>query len=428
MSGAITLPPAAVPDESVWQPSFGAFFHTGDNATELAHRLQAGLDVAIDTETPSVTDSFSIKCVTAAWVESGRTHTVLLDPLRRPADAAAVRTIAARARWLILHNSPFDIPGLVAAELMELRDIAKVMDTLVLARSAWPDTLVRKRLEDLAERLLGMSDFKDGLKLAQKASGLVSNEKWFREGDIHMQQYRFGAMADTVATLRIAHPLFEAAVERQLDHPFAKYGITDRGEAAALVLKAHEANRVMLRRAAIGYDINLDYLDSYVERVEIQREAARRTLEDAGLKPGVGAHLVSHLEAEGHLPAGWPRTAPTKTRPQGTLKADKDTLEEWLPDHPLAEAHRVVSDTKKILGYMEKVAARSRITGRLHPQFQMLGASATGRMSVAEPELQQFSEDARPIIVHPGGLHSIDWSSIEPALLGWMSNDWYFFV
>jgi DNA polymerase-1 len=75
---------------------------------------------------------------------------------------------------------------------------------------------------------------------------------------------------------------------------------------------------------------------------------------------------------------------------------------------------------------MEKAAARSRITGRLHPQFEILGASATGRMSVSEPELQQFSEDARPIIVHPPGMHSVDWSSIEPALLGWMARDWGF--
>lgn len=426
MTGAITLLPRAVPDDSLWQPSFGAWFHTGANARELARRIPAGADVAIDIETPSVTDSFTIKCVTAAWTENGAVQVVLLDPLRTPADAEAVRAITARAGWLILHKSSFDIPGLVAAKLLELRDIAKVMDTLVYARSAWPDTLMRKNLEALAERVLGMSDFKDGLKLAQKASGLTSNEKWFREGDVHIQQYRFGAMADTVVTLRLAHSLYEAAVSRQLDHPFSKYGCTDRSSAGELVLRAQEANRVMLRRAAIGYDVDLDYLDGYVDKVEAQREQARRVLETAGLKPGVGAHLVKHLESEGHLPSGWPRTAPTKTHPEGSLKADKDTLEEMLPAHPLADAHRIISETKKILGYMEKAAARSRITGRLHPQWEVLGASATGRMSASEPELQQFSEEARPIIVHPPGLHSIDWSSIEPALLGWMSQDWDF--
>lgn len=426
MTATIALPLYAVPDDSVWQPSFGAWFYTGRNARELVREMPAGLDVAIDIETPSVTDSFSIKCVTAAWMQNGAVQTALLDPLRRPDDAEAVRTITSRAGWLILHKSSFDIPGLVAAGLMTLDDIAKVMDTLVYARSAWPDTLIRKNLEALAERLLGLKDFKDGLKLAQKASGLTSNEKWFRDGDIHIQQYRFGAMADTVATLRIAHPLYEAAVSRQLDHPFSKYGCTDRAAAGALVLKAQEANRVMLRRAALGYDVDLDYLDGYVDKVEAQRERAKFILGEAGLRPGVGMDVVKHLDSEGHLPPDWPKTSPTKTHPSGSLKTDKETMEDFLPAHPLADAHRVVSETKKILGYMEKAAARSRITGRLHPQFEILGASATGRMSVSEPELQQFSEEARPIIIHPPGMHSIDWSSIEPALLGWMAQDWGF--
>lgn len=421
MTGAITLPPRAVPDDSVWQTSFGAWFHTGENARERARRIPAGLDVAIDIETPSVTDSFSIKCVTAAWEESGTTQAVLLDPLRVPGDAEAVRTITARAGWLILHNSPFDTPGLVAAGLLELRDIAKIMDTLVLARSAWPDTLARKNLEALADRLLGIKDLGETLKLAQKASGLTSNEKWFRDGDIHMPIYRAGAIADTVVTLRLAHPLFEAATSRQLDHPFSKYGCTDRSDAAALVLRAQEANRVMLRQAARGYDVDLDYLDAYVDKVEAQREQARITLTDAGLRPGVGMDIVKYLDASGHLPPGWPKTD------KGNFKTDKDTMEEYLPEHPLADAHRLITETKRILGYMEKAAARSRITGRLHPQFQILGASATGRMSVAEPELQQFSEEARPIILpRSQGMHSVDWSSIEPALLGWMSQDWEF--
>lgn len=426
MTGAITLPPRAVPDDSVWQPTLAAWFHTGANARELAQSIPGGAHVAIDIETPSLTDSFTIKCVTAAWRQGSGVHVVLLDPLRVPADAEAVRAITSRALWLILHKSSFDIPGLFAAGLMRSEDIAKVMDTLIYARSAWPDTLIRKTLEALAPRVLGMTDFADGLKLAQKASGLTSNEKWFRDADVHMPQYRFGAMADTLVTLRLAHPLFEAAVSRQLDHPFSKYGCTERSAAVELVLRAQEANRVLLRRAAQGYEIDLDYLDSYVDRVEAQRQRSTRTLSDAGLRPGVGMDIVKYLEAEGHLPADWPRTKPSPTRPDGTLKTDKDTMEEFLPSHPLADAHRVIAETTKILGYMEKAAARSRITGRLHPQWEILGASATGRMSASEPELQQFSAEARPIIVHPPGLTSIDWSSIEPALLGWMSQDWDF--
>lgn len=421
MSAAVALKPVPVPDDTFWYGGLGARFHTGERALEAAFACPGG-DIAIDIETPSVTDSFTIKCVTAAWEQGGEMQTVLLDPLRNSDHHYAVRTVVERSRWLVLHNSPFDVPGLVAAGLMELGHIDKVMDTLVLARQAYPDTMERKNLETLAGRVLGMSDMKDALKIAQKASGLTSNEKWFREGDIHMPAYRTGAMADTVVTLRLAHPLFEAAVDRTLDHPFARYGITDRDSASALVLRHQRANRIMLRRASRGLEVDLDYLDNYVGQVEGDREKAEKAVSDAGLRPGVGLDIIKHLDAAGALPGDWPRT------PKGALKSDKAAMER-LPDHPLAVAHRQIAHTRKVLGYMEKVAARSMVTGRLHPQFHILGASATGRMSMSEPELQQFPEEARPIILcdpDATGLHSVDWSSIEPALLGWMANDWEF--
>lgn len=416
----LILPRVSVPDEGTYVPAFGATFHTGLDALTAVERLPRGLDVAIDIETPGLADPFTIKCVTASWEQDGQCHTVLLDPSRVDTHSWATRAVCDRAAHLILHNSPFDIPGLFAAKLITSEQIAKVMDTLVLARSAWPDTLVRKGLEALVKLVLGVDELKGALKLAQRASGLTTNEKWYREGDIDMPLYRMGAMADTVMTLRLAHPLFDLAVDRQLDHPFSKYGCTTREEAAALVLREQRVNAIMLRRrAAPGLEVDLDYLDGYVERVEEERDAATRILTEAGLRPGVGADIVNHLEAQGYLPSSWPRT------PTGRLKSDKASLE-LLPGLPLAVAHRTFAHTRKVLGYMEKTAARSRITGRLHPQFHILGASATGRMSASEPELQQFPDEARPIIRSSAGMTSIDWSSIEPALLGWMSQDWGF--
>jgi DNA polymerase-1 len=411
-----------VPDDSSFSLGLGAYLHTGANAVEAAMCVPPNLNVAIDTETPSVTDSFTIKCVTAAWEHRGDTHSVLLDPLRNAEHAAAVRVICERARSLILHNSAFDIPGLVAAGLLSLSQLSKIMDTLVFARSAYPDKLTPKGLDALCDRVLGVKSSKDAMAQARKAAGWPSTDAWFAKGDIDMPVYRTGAMADTVMTLRLAHPLYEAAVERQLAYPFSTYGHTSRDTAGELVMREQRVNRIMLRRAARGMEVDLDYLDSYVGLVEVEREQSAALLRSSGLRPGVGLDIVKYLDSTGDLPSAWPRTA------KGTLKSDKDTME-LLPDHPLAAAHRVISETGKILGYMEKVAARSRVTGRLHPQFNVLGASATGRFSVSEPELQQFSEMARPIIVcdeGSRGLQSIDYTSIEPALLGWMSRDWGF--
>lgn len=421
---AVQLPAQPVPDATYWDAYLSARMFTGRPAVDAVAHLPAGTDVAIDIETPSVTDSFSIKCVTAAWDQGGVTHAVLLDPLRVPAHVQTVRTICERARWLILQNSPFDIPGLVAWEMMTLAQTSKIMDTLLLARMAWPDKMVKKGLEALAHRVLGINDLKDGLKTAQKASGLTSNEKWFRHGDVAMPTYRTGAMSDTVVTLRLAYPLFELAVDRQLDHPFARYGHNDRNTAGELVSRMLRVNRVMLRRSARGYHVDLDYLDGYVESVQRDRERAERTLEDAGIRPGNGLDLVTLLERNGELPPGWPRTEKTQK-----LSATKESLERLPDGHPLVSAHREIVDTARVLGYMSKTVARADFTGRVHPQWHVLGASETGRMSAGEPEIQQFSEQARPILLadpDTQGFTSIDWSSIEPALLGWMAKDWEF--
>lgn len=430
----MTAPPVQlkrcdVPDESWRDPYFGTLMSTGRNAVEAVEReLPPGVQVAIDIETPSVTDCFTIKCVTASWQRGSDRYAVLLDPTRRECDAAAVRIIAERAGLLILHNAPFDVPGLVFSGLLRLEQIGKVMDTLVIARAAYTDTMERKGLADLAKRLLNTPELRNALKLAIQASGFGSTDRWYREGDIDMPTYRLGAMNDTVVTLLLAAPLFEAALRQLLNHPFGKFGLNDRAAAAELLMRHQRVNRTLLRRGARGLEVDQDYLDRYMETVSVERAAAEKELTDRGLRPGVGADIIKMLDEAGQLPRNWPRTAPSKTRPHGTLKADKAAMER-LPDHPAAQAHRVYAHTTKVAGYMEKVSARSRITGRVHPQFAVLGASATGRMSTSEPELQQFPEEARPIIRtdrDSRGMQSTDWSSIEPALLAWLGNDWDF--
>jgi DNA polymerase-1 len=376
--------------------------------------------VAIDSETPSLTDSFTIKCVTAAWEQHGRTESVLLDPLRRPDDHALIVELCIRARWLALHNSAFDIPGLAAAGVLTRDQIgSKIVDTLIYARSAWTDKYVPKSLEDLAPKILGMPMLKGGLALAIKAAGYRSSAEWFFRADIDVPFYRFNAMADTVVTLRLLGPLQAAAADRQLDHPFARHGCTTRVQADALVDVAQRANRVMLRRAAKGLAVDLDYLDGYRDTVDAEIARHSIVLEAQGIRPGNGQDLVQYLDRAGALPVGWPRTEKTQR-----LSATKELLEEL--HHPLADVHRAIAEANNTLGYLEAVVTRSSFTGRLHPQYAILGACATGRMSMAEPAMQQFSEGARPIIVEdfPGaGVTSTDWSSIEPALLAWAAND-----
>jgi len=177
-------------------------------------------------------------------------------------------------------------------------------------------------------------------------------------------------------------------------------------------------NRVVLRRSAKGIAVDTEYLERFTTEHEAEVGAAERVITEVGLEPGRGDLLVAYLDERGELPTDHPRTAKT-----GKPSAAKDNLAAL--HHPLADAHRKVAEMTKVTGYLTKVSDMVAVTGRVHPQVGVLGASATGRFSVKEPELQQFPADARPILVADEGREwtSIDWSSIEPVVMANCAGD-----
>ena len=178
----------------------------------------------------------------------------------------------------------------------------------------------------------------------------------------------------------------------------------------------------MLRRSARGLLVDTEYLASYTEETAKAREEAANLIRTEVGEEAVGRGdlVVAHLDAGGLLPDMWPRT------PTGRLKADKAAFKEL--DHPLVAAHRTVADTDHVLDYLTKVDAMASLTGRVHPQVSVLGASTTGRMSYSFPEAQQFPAEARPILVPdtPGegrGWYSIDFKAIEPVVMANCAGD-----
>lgn len=418
----------AVPDRRDYHPGIGAWYATGSHALLAVEECPGNSIVALDIETVGLgADSFTVKCVTAAWETSDGTVAVLLDP-RKPADAAAVVALTQKAYGLILHGAAFDLPPLVHHDLLRLEDVDKVTDTLVLARMAFPDTMTGKSLEELGH-LAGMVDQGGTIALAFKAAGYRTKAEGFRHMDIDRPVYRFGAMADTVVTLRLVAVLWDAAVEQltRADYPDVSAGgdrprrILTPEEAEGLVRREQTVNRVMLRRTARGLAVDRDYLERYrTEHEEIQAGHAAVLTEvgidaDAG---NVGLLLAEYLDTQGLLPSDYPRTA------TGKLSASRDNLTS-LPDHPLVDAQQALTEVRKILGYLDKVSAMAAVTGRCHPQVAVLGASATGRMSYKEPEIQQFPADARPIIVADAGdaWTSLDFKAIEPVVAALMARD-----
>ena len=441
MSNVTTTPgaPPVTPNYSTYDLRLAAYMHTGTNAVYkvqdyLAEPMTAR-HVAIDIEAAGLgAKAFTMRCVTAAFTQGTDTHTVLLDP-RRDDHAAVVRELTDAADLLILHNAAYDVPPLVHYGLVSPESVYKVWDTVVSARMAYPDTLVPKNLEALAGRddLLDMPDNDVSMKMAFTAHGISTTAAGWGTMDIDAPVYRLGAMADTVVTLRLAPKLVDAVVAWLTSNPFANPPTTPEA-ALALHEREQTTNRVMLATSARGLKVDADYLATYTAEHEAARdkaaehEAARdkaaEALTAAGLDPeagNVGAKLVELLDSRGELPESWPRTA------TGKLKADQKAMA-LLEGHPLAEAQQRVAKLAKVSGYLTKVAAYAEVTGRVHPQVGVLGASATGRMAYREPELQQFPHDARGILVpdNPGegkGWVSIDWSSVEPVVVANAAGD-----
>ncbi|QHB37793.1 DNA polymerase I [Mycobacterium phage Imvubu] len=420
-----------VPSRRWFDPVLGANLNTGAKALEAVERFQRAdrrtITIAADIETPGLERSFEINCLTAAWdwPDGSGTEAILLDPARDETQHDAARSLLSLARAIVFHNAAFDTPPLYHAALLTDADIARIIDTVVIARFALPEPPPYgqgKKLEQLATKFLGWTDSKGGMERAFKAAGYKTNADGFEGMDIDAPIYRFGAMADTVATLRLEPVVREMAVAWTLDHPFVNTvaAASTRGEAEAKLGEQETVHRVMLRRSAVGLNVDRDYLTRYQEEVDVERNLAIAELAVHGLEGGTGkgAALVKYLDARGELPQPWPRT------PKGALRATKADLDALAEVNSLAGAQRKLATIEKVMGYLEKVERQSAVTGRCHPQVAVLGASATGRMSYGSPELQQFKAEARPIICDDGqGLTSIDWSQIEPVTMANMAGD-----
>lgn len=435
-------PAPFVLDFTSWAPTLEAFQSTGQDAVVKAMEVvsQAPRPIALDIEAAGLgAKAFKVRCVTAAWETGNGTQAVLLDP-RRPEHAKAVYLLVDWATQVVMHNAAYDWPVLAQYGLVDAdTHTSKVWDTLVAARMAYPDHRHPKSLEALATdpELVGMPKSEVSMEVAFRSAGYATAREGWENMDIDQRVYCLGALADTVATLRLGPAIREAVVDHLTHSPYAHVSVSsalarapqlDREGALGLLEREQTTNRVMLRTSARGLLVDQDYLGEYRAGHEAALGEARGVLEDAGLDPDSGAlgrELLELLQSRGVLPSDWPRTA------TGGLKADKKTMA-GLAGVPgageLARAHRSVSDLRKVSGYLEKVQAYASVTGRVHPQVAVLGASATGRMAYREPELQQFSADARGILVpdRPGegrGWTSIDWSSIEPVVVANAAGD-----
>ncbi len=377
-----------------------------DVCTDL---LDRHVPLGCDIETVGVNSlSFHIKVVTFGTPDTA----VALDP-RDNMQLAEIRRLVEHAPALIFHNATFDIPPMHRWGMITLDEIDKVHDTIVYARMASTLKLTPKDLTACAKRHLGLElDTENSIKRAFKAAGYRNESDGWAGMDIDSPIYLRGAMMDTAVTAALAPAVWRAAFEQLTQgHPFTEFGATP-AEAERLIEREQTVNRVMLKRSARGLPVDLDFLDRHRDQHAANMLAIERDLQAVGINPGNGNHLTKYLEAQGALPPDWPCT---KT---GQLSATAENLKTL--GHPIAKQfveHKQATKVEQYLGQVEKYA---HMTGRVHPQCNVLGASATGRMSYGGGvPFQQFSAGARGIVVaEPDtSLVSIDLSSIEPIIM-----------
>jgi len=396
-----------------------------DTFATYASTVGANRDVAMDIETHG-TDSktwWEVTCLTAAFHTGAGIISVLFDPLRNSEHRKLIRRLVDLSSRIVFHNAVFDIPPLIAHHVLELDDINKVWDTLVLARMLRTSDRAGRTLEDLSKRYELVPD--DGISISRvfSAGGHKTIQAGFSESDIDGGTYRDGAMSDTVVTLQLLAVLEEGVAARH-DATTQSKGAVFAGREGAhdLIRKMQRVNQISLRRAARGYRFDPEFPEKFDRATHNAYRDACEFLANEGLEPGRGDQLIERMHQMGNLPDDWKRT------PTGQLSADKKSMERLKSlgaGDVLAQAHLIVSETAKVAKYLEKVVDQGRATGRVHPGIAILGASASGRMSVNNPELHQFPGNARGIILADDepGWTSVDWSSIEPVVMAVCAGD-----
>lgn len=399
--------------------------HAIDMFASYASTVGAVRDVAMDIEThgTDATTWWEVTCLTAAFHTGVGIISVLFDPLRNPEHRKLIRRLVELSSRIVFHNCAFDLPPLVAHQILELDDIDKVWDTLVLARMLNTSARAGRTLEDLSKRYRLLPD--DGVTISKvfSAGGHKTIQSGFAESDIDGGTYRDGAMSDTVVTLQLL-PVLEKAVERRHDASTQSMGAAFPSAEGArhLIWRMQRVNQICARRAARGYRFDPEFPEKFDAGTRDAYREACDFLANQGLEPGRGDKLIERMHGLGQLPDNWPRT---KT---GQLSADKKAMEklkELGEGAILAKMHLIVAETSKVSKYLEKVVEQGQATGRVHPGIGILAASASGRMSVNNPELHQFPGNARGIILADDapGWTSVDWSSIEPVVMAVCAGD-----
>ena len=342
------------------QAPFGATVcpvRTSEDAAAFDEWFAGKKLVAVDTETSGL-DVFS-----PGWrlrlVQIGDADTAYVFEAGGQFDSVW-RSALNSGIGLIFHNAPYDLHSL---EMLHLFPYS--MDTAMLSHLVDPSR--RHGLKGLCADLLG-ADSTDGEKALAahfRAEGWTKNTGW-NLVDIRQPDYVMYAGLDAVLTFRLFGKL--------------KPIIVERGMGQLLEFERQLAH-LMAKLTSKGMLVDQSYTKALGESLTAQADAAEeRTLLLGVENPRSGKQVREALLLDG--------VKLTKRTPSGLFAVDEEVLESL--DHPLADALLDMRRAAKLRKtYCDGVLELLGSDGRSHPWIRPLGAR-TGRMSVANPPLQQL--------------------------------------
>lgn len=352
-----------------------------------AHQLdRLGRLVGCDLETVGL-DPYC-GCIRLVSLSDG-TSTLLLDAVALGQELPSLLRRAFADRTVVFHHSAFDLGWLLVHGLPLPHQLR--------------DTLLEALLLDAGRRLHDRRAFSLA-SLAAEQLGLVLDKTeqtsdW--SGELSAAQLAYAAR-DAWATARLADALAPQLVERGLQ------AVADIENRAAPFV-------AWLRVAGVPWDAAAwETAVAAAEQAKAQAEAELRALLSPDSLFGASVNLDSPKQLKQALAA---------------LGLDlPDTADETLAlvDHPAAAALRRYRAGAKVSSYGRDWVQVHPVTGRVHPDWQQIGA-ATGRMACRDPNVQQLPREGgfRKAVAAPAGrvLVKADYSQIELRVAAELAGD-----
>ncbi len=312
-----------------------------------------------------------------------------------------VKDVLATPADKIMHNAAYDL-GWLRASGFEVN--GRVFDTM-LAAPLLDENRFSYALNSLGFDYLKEVKSEQGLKESAQDFGVHPKKELWKLPAMHVGEY---AEQDAALTLKLWHH-FKALLQRD--------------EVQSIFELETEVLPVLVDITLKGIRFNREECERQVEEMRRKEQDILKYIKNqAGVKVDIWA-AASIAQAFDKLSIQYPRTA------QGAPSFTKSFLD--THDHPMAKMIVEARELNKTHGtFLEPYLKHSAADGRIHTHFNQMrnedGGTVTGRLSAANPNLQQVP--ARHEVIGPlvrglflpeeGQLWAAnDFSSQEPRLL-----------